>query len=67
MVVNGDVDLNDLQKDIEALNKQNSVGGPSFEDTMDGGQNKNPLAATQRMSERPQKARMNEKDNMLKY
>lgn len=43
--------------------------GPSFDDTMEDAKlrRQNPLAATTRNSCRPEKTKLNEKDNLLKY
>lgn len=70
VVVNGAVDLKDLQKEINRVNTEQQNQGPSFEDSIEvaAKQSKNnPLAATARQSFKPEKAKMNEKDNLLKY
>ncbi len=65
MAVNGQVEVEDLQKDISKqmeLEKQENMMVPAnFDDTLPT--EKNPLMGTQKFSE----ARVNQKDNMLKY
>ena len=68
MMANGDVILADLQLDIEKENA--NMAQPSFDDTMEQAilaDKRNPMSASTRNSEKVEKAKVNLKDNMLKY
>lgn len=68
MVANGDVILEDLMLDIEKENA--NMAQPSFDDTMEQAilaDRRNPMSASTRNSEKVEKAKVNLKDNMLKY